>query len=226
MGDVQRATCNGQIDGVKSDPLPYSPANFTGTWLNSGSKFFNFDEKQMETKIAVLRGINVGGKRKVPMADLRALCQQTGMGNVKTYIQSGNIVFRSAASSEQLAEMLTNEIKTRFGFEVPVIVRTGSELAQAITDNPFYNKKADIGKLHLAFLNALPENVLVKQAETQQYKPDQFAVIGRSVFVYCEGKYHQSRLSNSFFEKKLNVSASTRNWKTVLKLAELCKQEG
>jgi len=177
----------------------------------------------VRAKIAILRGINVGGKRKILMADLKSLCKKLGWKEVSTYIQSGNIIFQSDVGSIQLEEELAVAISDQYGYDVPVIVRTKEELQNAIRQNPFYDAAEDISKLHLTFLKERPKEENVHQTETYNYEPDQFVIDNQDVFISCEGKYHESKLTNGFFEKKLKVGATTRNWKTVLKLAELSK---
>ncbi|WP_041649705.1 DUF1697 domain-containing protein [Marivirga tractuosa] len=180
----------------------------------------------METKIAILRGINVGGKRKILMADLKTLMQNLGYENIQTYIQSGNLIFEAGErqQNDQLAENIESAILKQFDFQVPVIVLSKNEIESAIANNPFYTADADINKLHLTFLNKIPEQDKQEQLETVNYKPDQFKIMGKNVFIYCEGSYHKSKLTNAFFEKKLKVKATTRNWKTVLKLWELSRE--
>ncbi len=175
----------------------------------------------METMIAILRGINVGGKRKVLMDDLKLLCSKIGLLNVRTYIQSGNIIFNSSGSNKDIEDQLENAIEEKYGFSVPVIVRTHNELISTINNNPFYTSDTDINKLHLTLLKNVPKKEGIIQAQTFNYNPDLFSIENKDVFIYCEGKYHQTKLSNTFFEKQLKVQASTRNWKTILKLLEL-----
>ena len=124
----------------------------------------------MDTKIAILRGINVGGERKILMADLKSLCEQLGMKEVKTYTQSGNIIFKSTDYSENLENKLENSIMEEFGIEVPVIVRTSAEFQELIDKNPFYNASADIHKLHLTLLKERPTTESIKQMETYNYE--------------------------------------------------------
>lgn len=173
----------------------------------------------MNRKIAILRGINVGGKRKILMADLKALCENLNWGNVTTYIQSGNVVFNSDKTNTKLENELEKAIAESFGFQVPVIVRTAQELQSAIDQNPFINE--DITQLHLTFLKENPSEDVLQKILAYNYQPDRYKIEGKAVFIYCSGKYHKSKLSNNFFEKKLNTGATTRNWKTVLKLSEL-----
>lgn len=174
-------------------------------------------------KIAILRGINVGGKRKILMADLKEMFKDLGIPNAVTYIQSGNVIFESKMDNSELANQIESAIYEKFGFEVPVIVRTAEELRKSIEKNPFYDSEADITKLVLTFLKEEPKNGKIESVKSIDSKEDKFVILERDVFIYCEGKYHQSKLTNNFFEKKLNVGATTRNWKTVLKLMELCK---
>lgn len=174
--------------------------------------------------IAILRGINVGANRKVPMAELKVLCAELGLINVQSYIQSGNIIFELAKPKpvSALQDRLHLTISETFGFDIPVIVRTAEEMAKSIANNPFLKEKdADIERLHLTFLKENPSPELVEKIKQLQFLPDRFDIIGNDVFIYCENGYGTSKLINPFFEKKLGVTATTRNWKTVMKLLEL-----
>lgn len=177
----------------------------------------------MERKIAILRGINVGGKRKILMKDLKIMFQELGFTGVTTYIQSGNVIFDSKADNATLALLIEETIHSKLGFEVPVIVIKSEELEKSITLNPFYSDEADISTLHLTFLKEKPEEENIEELQLIDSGSDKFYISDKNVFIYCEGKYHQSKLTNNFFEKKLKVGATTRNWKTVLKLIELSK---
>jgi uncharacterized protein (DUF1697 family) len=177
----------------------------------------------MNRKIAILRGINVGGKRKILMDDLKALCEKLGLENVRTYIQSGNLIFTSETINSELENNLEKAITDKFGFDVPVIVRSSEELQTSIDKNPFFDGDADIDRLHLTFLKEKPTKENEEKTLTYNYAPDKFKIDGRNVFIFCTGKYHKSKLTNAFFEKKLNTGATTRNWKTVLKLYDLSK---
>jgi len=181
----------------------------------------------LDKKIAILRGINVGGKRKVLMADLKALFKELGFVDIATYIQSGNVLFRSAEeiSNLKLSSQIENAISTKYAFDVPVIVRGEFELEETIANNPFFQEnEPDIERLHVTFLSERPLEENRIKAEACHYEPDRFVINGKDVFVFCAGKYHESKLTNNFFEKKLKVTATTRNWKTTLKLLELVRQ--
>lgn len=157
------------------------------------------------------------------MAELRSMCENLGLKNVKTYIQSGNLIFNSDKQNFELENNLEKAITEQFGFDVPVIVRAEKELEISIRNNPFFDGNADINQLHLTFLKEKPNKENIEKARTCNYEPDEFKIDDKDAFIFCTGKYHKSKLTNNFFEKQLKVGATTRNWKTVLKLSELSK---
>lgn len=175
----------------------------------------------MNTKVAIVRGINVGGKRKILMADLKSLCMDLGLRHITTYIQSGNLIFDSEKTSPELEALLEGAIEEHFGFAVPVIVRNATELRDSVKSNPFYDKDIDIRQLHLTFLKEKPTQKCIERLLSDDYSPEKLHLNQKDIFILCSGKYHQSKLTNNFFEKKLQIEATTRNWKTVLKLSEL-----
>jgi len=177
----------------------------------------------MNTHLALLRGINVAGKRKILMADLRTLMTNLGHTNVTTYIQSGNVLFTTTKkqSLEKIADQITQEIETQYEFTVPVIVLKTADLKTAATQNPFPINETTINQLHLTFLKTTPSPENLKKIKTYNFPPDQFSINGNFVYLLCENKYHKTKLSNTFFEKKLAVPASTRNWKTITKILTL-----
>lgn len=177
----------------------------------------------MNRKIAILRGINVGGKRKILMADLKSLCKKLEWKNVETYIQSGNLIFNSDKSNSELENQLEKAIFRKYGFDVPVIVRDSKGLQNSVDKNPFYVEDADINQLHITFLKEKPTQENIEKIVKYNYGSDKFKIMDKDVFIFCEGKYHQSKLTNNVFENKLKTGATTRNWKTVLKLVELSK---
>jgi len=178
----------------------------------------------METFISVLRGINVSGQKKILMADLKALYATLGFQQVTTYIQSGNVVFKtdSELSNQELAKEIEKAIQQKYSFAVPVIVRRADELAQVVGANPFLSDSTiDPEKLHVTFLAERPQSSNLEKLNTYNFPPDQFVVIGQEVFLYIPERYGDTKLSNSFFETKLKVSATTRNWKTVNQLHQM-----
>lgn len=178
----------------------------------------------MHTYTALLRGINVSGHNKIKMADLLQLFLEKGFNNVQTYIQSGNVVFKSNLLENSKIEQIIQEgILSQFNLNVPVLVISKKQLITIFEENPFTKKeKIDITKLHVTLLNNFPElTAIQKTNELNIYGKDQFNVLKKRIYLYCPTGYGKTKLTNSFFEKKLNVSATTRNWKTITKLVEL-----
>ncbi len=177
----------------------------------------------MTKNIAILRGINVGGKRKILMKDLRVLFEKLDFSKVETYIQTGNVVFDSGETDVFVLETkIQLAITETFGFDVSVIVRTAEEWTESIANNPFRKEKdVDIDRQHLTCMKEFPSPELLEKIKLFQYLPDRYEIIGKDVFVFCENGYGRTKITNDFFEKKLKVSATTRNWKTVLKLHEM-----
>lgn len=178
----------------------------------------------MQTFISILRGINVGGQKKILMADLKALYENLKFKKVTTYIQSGNVVFKSDGklSDLELAKKIETAIYKKYDFTVPVIIRNVEELEKVITINPFLKEKnINIEKLHVTFLSGIPNRSNLESLKKIDYSPDRFIIIDKEAFLYIPESYGETKLSNKFFENKLKVTATTRNWKTVKKLFEI-----
>ncbi|MEY4925681.1 MAG: hypothetical protein RI894_117 [Bacteroidota bacterium] len=185
----------------------------------------------MQKTISILRGINVGGQKKILMADLKTLYQQLGFRDVATYIQSGNVVFETEfaeeetqkkAAGEKLAKKIELAIFEKYNFQVPVLILTKKELNEAIQNNPFLTEKGILlDKLHITFLAEIPEPALVDKIKDLDFQQDRFIISGKNVYIYCPESYGNSKLTNNFFENKLKVKATTRNWKTLNELAAM-----
>lgn len=177
----------------------------------------------MTTYISILRGINVGGHRKILMAELRKMYEQLGFIQVKSYIQSGNVVFKSdqKMSSLELELLLENSIKETFGHEVPVLIRTSEEWIKAIETNPFFNEETDTDRLFITFLSQIPSSAFKEELSSMDFSPDKLEIIDKCVYLYCERKYHETKMTHSLIERKLKVKATARNWKTIMKLKEM-----
>ena len=178
----------------------------------------------MAQYISILRGINVGGKRKILMSDLKLLFERLECSNIITYIQSGNVIFdyKQAIEINELEQKIEKEILNHYNFKVPVIIRTVDQLNDAISNNPFI-KQSKTEQLHLTLLSDIPDNERLEKIFEYDFSPDKFKIIEKEVFILCANKYSDSKLTNGFFEKKLKVNATTRNWKTVNKLVELAE---
>jgi uncharacterized protein (DUF1697 family) len=177
----------------------------------------------MPKYISLLRGINVGGNRKILMADLKILYSRLGFQNIATYIQSGNVVFETtAADTEQIAQSIAQAIQTQYGFDVPTMVIAAADMHKIAAENPFLAADSDtpIERLHVTFLAKAPAEAALQKIATYHYAPDIFSIKNQAAYIACE-KYNETKLSNAFFEKQLGVNATTRNWKTVLQLVAL-----
>jgi uncharacterized protein (DUF1697 family) len=173
----------------------------------------------------MLRAVNVGG-RKVAMSDLRALYERIGHDDVVTYVQSGNVVSRaSTRSSAAVERAVSAAIADELGLAVDVLVRTPRQLRTVLEGNPFPRGRArpDVKTLYVTFLATPPTASLVKQLDGQAFTPDEFRVVGREVYVHCPNGYGRTKINNTWFERKLKVPATTRNWTTVTKLVELAE---
>ncbi|MEM5774548.1 MAG: DUF1697 domain-containing protein [Anaerolineaceae bacterium] len=177
----------------------------------------------MSVYISLLRGINVGGSAKIAMADLRALYEDLGFHDVTTYVQSGNVVFSAdEVDLPALARGIEQKMQAVWGFLVPVLMRTVDDFSRILTGNPFLSRpEVDPSKLHVTFLTAPAEESRLGGVASPNVDGDEFAICGQEIFVYCPNGYGRTRLNNNFFEKKLALPATTRNWNTVRELHRL-----
>lgn len=177
----------------------------------------------MPKYVALLRGINVGGRHIVRMADLRAQCDNLGFSSVATYLQSGNVVFHtSTRSAAAVGRRLEEAIRSRFGFEVGVVIRTAKEIASAMEHNPFAREAAnDPTRVHVAFLPARPEPARVRAIRAPESGADAFQVIGREIYLHYPDGAARTKLTNTLFERGLGMIATARNWRTVVALHRL-----
>ena len=174
----------------------------------------------MKTYIALLRGINVGGHKKVPMAELRDLLNKNGFSDIKTYIQSGNVIFKVAETNvQEIENSIQKSIANHFGFEVSVMVRTRQQL-QKIFDNCPFSKDKKINS-YFAILSSSPNKDLVKEACEKTYENEECEIANDCLYFYSDKGYGNAKFSLNFFERKLKVNATARNYKTMLKLLSL-----
>ena len=171
----------------------------------------------MPTYVGLLRAINVGS-RKLAMADLRTILTDLGASDVQTYVQSGNVVFRAPAKT---ASSVQDSVSEFCGFDVRVLLRSVTDLEKIIEDQPYDGPES---AWHVTFLERVPAKAAVAAIDPTAFEPDTFTVAGREVFLRCPDGYGRSKLSNAYFEKKLGVAATTRNWRTVLAVAELARR--
>jgi len=173
----------------------------------------------MTTWIVLLRGVNVGGHRKVPMADLRRLLDAAGYGRVRTYIQSGNVVLDAEIEhDDQLARELAAAIEAEFGFDVAVTVRTREEWADLLATDPFAG--AGPADRHVVFLPEPPDASAYAEVDPAAYAPDRFAVIGRELHLFLPDGMGRSRLP-AVLDRATGRAGTSRNWRSVMALGEL-----
>ena len=176
----------------------------------------------MSVFIVLLRGINVGGHRKVPMAELRELLSNSGYNNVQTYVQSGNVVLQSSFDSIKLKQELEKIILNHFGFEVKVLVKTYSELKTIYETCPFQKEEKE--KSYFMILDNLPNVPDLEEVSKLSYDGEEFKITNNSIYFYSANGYGRTKFNSNFFEHKLKVNATARNYKTMLKLLAMAKE--
>lgn len=179
----------------------------------------------MRTCISMLRGINISGHRLIKMEALKALYEELGFMHIQTYIQSGNVIFQHQSGNlRELEIRITDGIRQKFGFDVPVIILEIEELKQIIASNPFLNDLTkDISKIYITYLSVVPDKERYENIGTAQQYEEDFQLIGKTIFIYCTNGYGNTKLSNNFLESKLKVTATSRNWKTTLELLRIAE---
>jgi uncharacterized protein (DUF1697 family) len=172
--------------------------------------------------VALLRGVNVSGKKMVAMAVLRSLCTRMGWTEVQTYIQSGNLVFRTDGTSEELEAMIERAIERRFGFTVPVVVRSALEWSAFVKGNPFpQESRTDAGHVLLALSKKKPNPDAVPKLRRYAVKGEKLAQVDDALWIHFAGGAGASKLSPAVLDRLVGSSVTARNWRTVLKLQEM-----
>ena len=175
-----------------------------------------------EIYVALLRGINVGGKHTLPMKDLAQIAGDCKCSEVRTYIQSGNVVFAaSPAASRNLPRLIDQKIEERFGFSAPVILRTREELARVVRGNPFLKAGLPERALHVYFLADLPSASAVKSLDANRSIPDEFRVVGREIYLHVPNGMGRTKLTSTYFDSKLSTICTARNWATINTLLQM-----
>lgn len=175
--------------------------------------------KRATVYVGLLRGVNVGGNKKMPMADLRSLIEGLGFSEVSTYIQSGNIIFSSSTTPK--ATMLEAAIEERFAIKTDVVLRNASELDSAVKNNPF-SVSGEV-RVYVGFMVKKAPEAIGAALDHQRFEPDRFAIVGSQVYLYLPAGIGQSKLPN-YLIRQLKTSLTMRNWNTVNKLVELTAQ--
>jgi len=174
----------------------------------------------MITYISLLRGVNVGG-RKILMDELKQLYESLNYKQVKTYIQSGNIIFESPnQEKKELEEEIEGKLYENYGFHIPIFIRTVEEFKKIIENNPF---RDDLKKVYIIFLKEIPVDFPVELIDERKDKSEKFQINEREIYLFLPFGYGRTKISNNFFESNLKLRATTRNWRTVNQLYDLAK---
>ena len=172
--------------------------------------------------VALLRGINVGGRNKLPMRDLAAIFVDAGCTDVETYIQSGNVVFCAGAElAARIPGLITDSIADRLDLRVPVVTRSAADFEQVVSSNPYLEIERDFTKLHVVFLADRPTEAATAALDPDRSPPDSYQIQGGEIYLHLPNGAARSKLTNTYFDSKLGTTSTARNWRTVLKLNEL-----
>jgi uncharacterized protein (DUF1697 family) len=178
--------------------------------------------KPADVHVALLRGINVGGKNKLPMKQLAAMFAAAGCENVQTYIQSGNVVFCAKPTlARKIGSLIADAIADEVGLQIPVVSRTGAQLREVAQGNPFLDDGVDPKALHVAFLAKKPPASRVEALDPDRSPPDTFVVSGSEIYLHLPNAVARTKLTNQYLDRTLGTTSTIRNWRTVLRLAEM-----
>jgi uncharacterized protein (DUF1697 family) len=178
----------------------------------------------MNTYVVFLRGINVGGRNTLPMKELVVLLEDIGCRNVRTYIQSGNVVLQSTnRSASGLSRAISLEVKKRRGFEPHVLLLRVNDFERAIAANPFPEAETDPTGLHFGFLDTVPSKPDLNKLESLKVKSERFQLIDKVFYLYAPDGVGRSKLAASS-ERLLGVSMTDRNWRTLCKIRDMAKE--
>lgn len=173
--------------------------------------------------IVFLRGINLGAKRRVSMEQLRLHLEAAGYQDVRTLLQSGNVVLGATKTPALLEQDLASALRGAFGFEIGVVVRTGDELAEVVEHDPFAGQALDPARYQVSFLSMVPDRARVRALEAADVAPERVAVRGREVYAWHPGGVARSELAKLITARRLGVEVTARNWRTVTKLLEIAE---
>jgi uncharacterized protein (DUF1697 family) len=178
----------------------------------------------MAQLIGLLRGVNVASHNRIAMADLRRIVEGLGYENPRTLVQSGNVVFGSSDAAGVAASRIEEALGTELGLDVPVIVRTRAELAKVVERNPFAEIATQLKMYYVIFLSEKPDAKALGAIDAATYEPEVFEAHGREVYVWFPEGMHRAKLGHAFWEKRLKVTATARNWNTVQGLLEMASE--
>ena len=182
----------------------------------------------MKIFISFLRGVNMTGHNSIKMTDLASLYINLGFRDAETYIQSGNVFFRETGeiSVSALSVTIEQAILERFNYIIPVMIRTNQELSDLFFSNPFLGEtNFDPSKMAVLFLHDKPSESQIQKVANIDYPPDKFRIIGREIFIYCPNGFGRTKLYTNFFEQKMGVVGTARNWKTITTILNIAEKK-
>lgn len=174
---------------------------------------------------AFLRGINVGGRVKIGMADLRAMLADLGYTDVATLLQSGNAMLTTTAKPDELVTAIEKRLHADTNLAVRCVVRTAAELATVLARDPYDGRADDPAKYVVAFMDKAPTKANIAAIDPAKFEPDEFRIIGREAYIWCPNGLRDTKLTAPNFEKKLGVVATVRNWNTCQKVFALMERD-
>ncbi len=178
----------------------------------------------MKTLISFLRGVNMTGHNKIRMPDLTGLYYDIGLVDPVTYIQSGNVVFGNPQDllPGKVATLIENGIRDKFGYTVPALIRTSEELKEILLGNPFSDLEGfDPKRLAVIFLYDTPSSKQIERVKNVDYPPDKFKIRGKEIYIYCPDGFGKTKLYTNFFETRMKVIGTARNWNTINTVYEM-----
>lgn len=182
----------------------------------------------MQTYISFLRGINMTGHNSIKMTELLALYNNLGYSDAETYIQSGNVVFSSMddVPVPEIASTIERSILKRFNYNVPVLIRIVEEMRKLISANPFIaQENFEPSKMAVLFLYEETTKAQIQKVLDIDYPPDKFKIVGKEIFIYCPNGFGRTKLYTNFFEKKMGVTGTARNWKTITTILQIAEKK-
>lgn len=180
------------------------------------------------TYITLLRGVNMTGHNSIKMTDLTVLYRKLGFSDAETYIQSGNVILRCTDDLQVsvISGKIEKAIFDKFNYTVPVMVRSVKEMKEILTSNPFITeKKFDPSKMAVIFLYEQVSEIQIQKVINIDYPPDKFKIMGKEIFIWCPNGFGRTKLYTNFFEKKMGVTGTARNWKTVTTILQIAEKK-
>jgi uncharacterized protein (DUF1697 family) len=178
--------------------------------------------KSSTAYVALLRGVNMGGKNKLPMKELAKIFANAGCGGVKTYIQSGNVVFTALASvCDGLAERVSQQIEKKIGHKPPVLLRSQEQMTEVVRNNPYLRPGVDFKSLCVVFLANKPKAQDVAKLDPNRSPGDEYTLRRQEIYLYLPNGVADSKLTNAYFDSKLGTVSTARNWRTTVTLVEM-----